>query len=74
MIYHTGLLKIIGSGDKSRSGENSTIEHTLVRTPQSPLTRVDLAGTHHNVTAREPYFKIRRVTVITADRIQSKNQ
>ena len=43
------------SGDKSRNGENSSTEHTPVRTLQSPLTRGAPAGTHHNVTAREPH-------------------
>jgi hypothetical protein len=105
--YHADFLKNIGSGDKSRNGENSSTEHTPVRTPQSPLTRGASAGTHHNVTAREPHRaftndppvinggglksdgklhkrlksvrckilgKIRRVTVINADRIKSKHQ
>ena len=53
--YHVGLLKNIGSGDNSRNGESSSTDHTSVRTLQSPLTRGTSAGTHHNVTAREPH-------------------
>ena len=44
--YHAGLLKNIGTGDKLSNGEN---------TLQSPLTPGVTAGTHHNVTSKDPH-------------------